>query len=84
MQYTQFKMFMTTVIVVTKHLEIPYNQSGYDPARASQKLNWLFHPTNHWRFIVSGQNKTTEEICTIVNNLEYVRRSLSEYDDEHM
>ncbi|XP_026499223.2 BAI1-associated protein 3 [Vanessa tameamea] len=31
-----------------------------------------------------GQNKTTEEICTIVNNLEYVRRSLSEYDDEHI
>ncbi|XP_063827905.1 BAI1-associated protein 3 [Ostrinia nubilalis] len=31
-----------------------------------------------------GQNKTTEEICTIVNNLEYVRRSLAEYDDEHM
>ncbi|CAK1586198.1 unnamed protein product [Parnassius mnemosyne] len=29
-----------------------------------------------------GQNKTTEEICTIVNNLEYVRRSLAEYDDE--
>lgn len=35
-------------------------------------------------FIVVGQNKTTEEICTIVNNLEYVRRSLAEYDDEHM
>ncbi|XP_075979118.1 BAI1 associated protein 3 [Anticarsia gemmatalis] len=31
-----------------------------------------------------GQNKTTEEICTIVNNLEYVRRSLSEYDDDHI
>ncbi|XP_049874475.1 BAI1-associated protein 3 [Pectinophora gossypiella] len=31
-----------------------------------------------------GQNKTTEEICTIVNNLEYVRRSLAEYDDEHI
>ncbi|XP_072947566.1 BAI1-associated protein 3 [Epargyreus clarus] len=31
-----------------------------------------------------GQHKTTEEICTIVNNLEYVRRSLSEYDDEHI
>ncbi|XP_032520325.2 BAI1-associated protein 3 [Danaus plexippus] len=31
-----------------------------------------------------GQNKTTEEICTIVNNLEYVRRSLSEYEDEHI
>ncbi|XP_041987245.1 BAI1-associated protein 3 [Aricia agestis] len=31
-----------------------------------------------------GQGKTTEEICTIVNNLEYVRRSLAEYDDEHI
>ncbi|XP_048487474.1 BAI1-associated protein 3 [Plutella xylostella] len=31
-----------------------------------------------------GQNKSTEEICTIVNNLEYVRRSLAEYDDEHI
>ncbi|XP_022124719.2 BAI1-associated protein 3 [Pieris rapae] len=31
-----------------------------------------------------GQNKSTEEICTIVNNLEYVRRSLSEYDDEQI
>ncbi|CAB3259883.1 unnamed protein product [Arctia plantaginis] len=31
-----------------------------------------------------GQNKTTEEICTIVNNLEYVRRSLGEYDDDHI
>lgn len=34
--------------------------------------------------LIAGQNKTTEEICTIVNNLEYVRRSLAEYDDEHM
>ncbi|GBP67480.1 hypothetical protein EVAR_49375_1 [Eumeta japonica] len=31
-----------------------------------------------------GQSKTTEEICTIVNNLEYVRRSLAEYDDENI
>ncbi|VVC86709.1 unnamed protein product, partial [Leptidea sinapis] len=30
-----------------------------------------------------AQDKTTGEICTIVNNLEYVRRSLAEYDDEH-
>ncbi|XP_053606355.1 BAI1-associated protein 3 isoform X2 [Plodia interpunctella] len=37
----------------------------------------------HYADLVHGQNKTTEEICTIVNNLEYVRRSLAEYDDEH-
>lgn len=57
---------------------------SYNKRIVNGELYVMFKIDYKIHIIILGQNKTTEEICTIVNNLEYVRRSLCEYDDEHM